>query len=190
MRNALVWMYRLSGALAAICLVGICSIVVAQVGGRIIDGLATLLTGDRIGLIVPSAAEFSGFFLAGASFLALAYTLRHGGHIRVSLLVHRLSGTAQHWIELWCLAFAIGLSAYFSWHTLLLVVDSWEFDEVSYGMIPVPLWIPQATMALGLIVLTIALIDDLVRVARGQDASYKGAEESLLSEDSEKLFGE
>jgi TRAP-type C4-dicarboxylate transport system permease small subunit len=190
MRNALDWLYRSSGALAAVCLLAICTIVIAQVAGRIIDGLATLITGDQIGLIVPSAAEFSGFFLAGASFLALAYTFRHGGHIRVSLLVQRLGGRGRHWIELWCLAFGTVLGAFFSWHTVLLVLDSWEFDEVSYGMIPVPLWIPQTLMAVGLIVLTIALIDDLVTVARGGEASYESVDESLLSEDNEKLFGE
>ena len=91
---------------------------------------------------------------------------------------------------MWCLAFATGLGAFFSWHTVLLVVDSWEFDEVSYGMIPVPLWIPQTSMAVGLIVLTIALIDDLVGVIRGQEASYESADESLLSTDSEKIPGE
>ena len=190
MRTALDRLYRVSGALAALCLVAICAIVVAQVGGRMIDGLAKAVTGEQIGLLVPSAAEFSGFFLAGASFLALAYTLRHGGHIRVSLLVHRLTGRTQHWIELWCLGFALALSAFFSWHTLLLVLDSWAFEELSYGMIPVPLWIPQAAMALGLVVLTIALIDDLVAVLKGRNASYKSAEDSLLSEDGDEIFAE
>lgn len=190
MRSILDLLYRASGALAAVCLTSICVIVVAQVCGRIVDGLANWLTGEQIGLVVPSAAEFAGFFLAGASFLALAYTLRHGGHIRVSLLVQRMTGPGRHWIELWCLGFASLLSAFFAWHAVLLVLDSWEFDEVSYGIIPVPLWIPQTSVALGLIVLTVALIDDLVSVVKGGDPSYKGAEESLLSQESDQVFGE
>ncbi len=182
MRTILDTLYRVSGAVAAFCLVAICLIVVAQVGGRIIDGIATLITGERIGLLVPSAAEFSGFFLAAASFLALAYTFRADGHIRVSLLITRLSGRPRHWIEVWCLAFAIALAGFFTWHTILLVADSMEYGEVSYGMIPVPLWIPQSFMALGLIVLTIALVDDMARVLRGEKPSYEGVGEGLLSE--------
>lgn len=182
MRTILDHLYRLSGAAAAFCLVAICLIVVAQVGGRIIDGIATLITGERIGLLVPSAAEFSGFFLAAASFLALAYTFRGDGHIRVSLLITRLSGRPRHWFEVWCLAFAIALAGFFTWHTILLVVDSVQYGEVSYGMIPVPLWIPQSFMALGLIVLTIALVDDMARVLAGKKPSYETVEEGLLGE--------
>ena len=182
MRTVLNSLYRLSGAVAALCLVAICVIVMAQVGGRIIDGIATMITGERIGLLVPSAAEFSGFFLAAASFLALAYTFRNDGHIRVSLVITRFTGPVRHGIELWCLAFAVCLTGFFSWNTILLVLDSLEYEEVSYGMIPVPLWIPQSFMALGLIVLTIALVDDLVRVVRGEKASYENVEQGLLSE--------
>ncbi len=182
MRTVLDRLYRVSGAAAALCLLAICLVVVAQVGGRIVDGIATLITGERIGLLVPSAAEFSGFFLAAASFLALAYTFRADGHIRVSLLVTRFSGRPRHWLEVWCLAFAVALTGFFTWHTILLVADSVEYGEVSYGMIPVPLWIPQSFMALGLIVLTIALVDDLVRVLRGKKPSYEGVGEGLLNE--------
>ncbi len=182
MRTFLDTLYRLSGAVAALCLVAICVIVMAQVGGRIIDGIATMITGERIGLLVPSAAEFSGFFLAAASFLALAYTFRNDGHIRVSLVITRFTGPVRRWIELWCLAFAVCLTGFFSWNTILLVLDSLEYEEVSYGMIPVPLWIPQSFMALGLIVLTIALVDDLTRVIRGQKTSYENVEQGLLSE--------
>lgn len=182
MRTTLDTLYRISGAIAAICLVAICLIVVAQVGGRIIDGIATMITGERIGLLVPSAAEFSGFFLAAASFLALAYTFRADGHIRVSLLITRLAGRTRHGFEVWCLAFAIVLAGFFTWNTILLVADSIEYGEVSYGMIPVPLWIPQSFMALGLIVLTIALVDDMVQVLRGKKPSYENVEEGLLSE--------
>jgi len=183
MRRSLDFLYRASGALAAACLVGICLIVVAQIAGRLIDGAAAWLLGVRFGLIVPSAAEFSGFLLAGASFLALAYTLRAGGHIRVTLLIRRLGGRARRGAELGCLAFAIALSGFFAWNMVLMVADSWTFDEVSYGMIPVPLWIPQALVAAGLIVLTIALIDEAAAVLAGREPSYAGKGEALLLDD-------
>jgi len=190
MRTILDHLYRISGGLAAVCLTIICLIVVAQVAGRVIDGIANVATGHRIGLLVPSAAEFSGFFLAAASFLALAYTLRHDGHIRVSLLITRFTGKVRHGIEVWCLFFAAALAGFFSWHTVLLVLDSIKFGEVSFGMVPVPLWIPQSFMALGLIVLTIAVVDDLVSVLRGDDPSYQCIEHGLAGDESEERFSE
>lgn len=177
MRRLLDLLYGVSGFLGAFFLAAICLTVLAQVGVRLIDLLALWLIGERIGLIVPSAAEFTGFFLVAASFLGLAYTLRTGGHIRVSLLIRQLTGQRRRWIEAWCLGFSTLLCGYFAWHALLLVRDSLLFGEMSYGIIAVPLWIPQTGMALGLVILTIALLDDLVAVLGNRDPSYRQAEE-------------
>ena len=179
MRTALDGLYRLSGALAALCLLLICLIVAAQVTGRVIDTLTLAAWGRGIGLYVPSAAEFSGFLFAAASFLALASALRHGDHIRVSLFISRHTGRNRRAIEIWCLVFAAAFSAFFAFHAVLLVLDSHAFGEVSVGMVPVPLWIPQGFMAFGLVVLAIAVLDDLVRVLRGGGPSYRDMEGSL-----------
>ncbi|MEE8189251.1 MAG: TRAP transporter small permease subunit, partial [Kiloniellales bacterium] len=106
MRGFLNLLYRGSGALAAMFLAAICGIVLLQVGANLIDKLVGWFGGEPPGLLVPSYAEFTGFFLASASFLALAYTLREGGHIRVSLLIQHLSGRRRRAIEIWCLALA------------------------------------------------------------------------------------
>ena len=185
MRAFLDWIYRASGAASAVCLIIICLIVVAQVSMRVIDNIVFYFIHDRYGLMVPSAAEFSGFFLAGASFLALAYTLRHGAHIRVNLFIRNATGVKRRLIELFCLLTGALVSGFFAWNTALMVLDSYQFHEVSFGIIPVPLWIPQGFMLLGLIILTIAFIDDLARVLAGRDPSYlhhEKAQDSLAEE--------
>ena len=181
MRAFLDRLYLYSGVAAAVCLIAICLIVVAQVSLRMIDNLSFLLTGDRYGLMVPSAAEFSGFFLAGASFLALAHTLRHGAHIRVNLFIRNARGPLRRAIEGFCLSVAAAITAFFTWNTALMVVDSWQFHEVSFGIVPVPLWIPQGFMLAGLVILLIALLDDLWRVLRGLPPSYAPHEEAEAS---------
>jgi hypothetical protein len=50
--------------------------------------------------------------------------------------------------------------------------DAWQFGERSTGNLSVPLWMPQSTMALGVLMLTIAFVDDLVRVVWGFPPSY------------------
>jgi len=182
MRAFLDSLYRWSGGVAAFFIVAICSVVLLQVGANLIDAFAVVFTGQAVGLVIPSYAEFAGFFLAAASFLALAYTLRHGGHIRVSLVVQHLPSRIRHGLELWCLAVGAALAAYFAYFTIGLMLESLEYGDVSPGMVPVPLWAPQFAMAGGLIVLTIALVDEFQCVARGLPASYEGAGEGLLGQ--------
>ena len=178
MRTLLNGLYRGSGALAASCLVAICLLVVAQVLCRIIDAFAKAVTGDAIGLVIPSVAEFAAFLLVGAAFLGLAYTLRHGSHIRVTLLTQKLPQSGQRLVEIFCLLAGFLLAAFCGWHALLLVVDSWQFHEQSYGVVSVSLWIPQLPMALGLLVLAVALLDDLIAVLLGGETSYQSADAS------------
>lgn len=175
MRGALDSLYQASGVLAAGFLVLIAVAVLLQVGANAVDGIIKLATGGPIGLVIPSYAEFTGFFLAAASFLALAHTLKHGAHIRVGLVIGRLPPPLRRLAEAWCCLAGAGLSGYFAWYTLRLVLESWEFHDLSTGMVPVPLWVPQASMTLGLAVLTIAFVDELVLVARGRTPGYQQA---------------
>lgn len=180
MRKSLDFLYKASGALAAAFLAAICIIVMLQVGANMIDSLFRLLTGEPLGLLIPSYSEFTGFFLVSASFLALAYSLRAGSHIRVSLIIRGFSGRGRKVIDLWCTASGAIFSAYFSWHTILMVIDSYKFNDISYGMIPVAIWIPQAGMPIGLVILTIALIDEMVTVLKGGTPEFeKGDGEQL-----------
>jgi TRAP-type C4-dicarboxylate transport system permease small subunit len=176
LRRALDLLYRASGALAAVFLVLIAVAVLLQVGANLIDAVLALVTGSAIGLVVPSYAEFTGFFLAASSFLALAYALKAGAHIRVGLAIGRLPGRARQVVEAWCCLSGAAISGYFAAYTLFLVLESWEFNDRAIGMVPVPLWIPQASVALGLIVLTIALLDELVTVLRGGQPAYETVE--------------
>ena len=181
MRRALDTLYRWSGGLAAFFLAAICGIVIAQVGANIIDTVAKAVLGEPVGLVVPSYAEFTGFFLVAASFLALAYTLRAGSHIRVSLLIRGLGPGPRRWAEIWCTAAGLAFTAYFAWYAVWMVADSYQFNDVSPGIVPVPLWIPQSAMAVGLIILAIALADELITVLRGQSPAYAKGDEGELS---------
>lgn len=172
MRKILDHLYRGSGIAAAVFLAAICLVVILQVGANVVDVVAGWIFGHSFGLMVPSYAEFAGFFLAAASFLALAYTLRCGAHIRVSMVIQNLTAGQRQVIEVWCTAIGVLLSGYFSIYTIGLIVESYEFGDLSPGMVPIPLWIPQVPMAVGLVVLTIALIDELVEAVAGREPSY------------------
>ncbi|MGH7331424.1 MAG: TRAP transporter small permease [Candidatus Rokuibacteriota bacterium] len=163
MRRLLDGVYRVCGALAAFCIFLIAALVLAQVGGRL------------AGVLVPGADDLAGYALTASSFLALAHTLRANGHIRLTLLIRRAGRGQRFLLESGCLAFGVLVTGYFAYHVIEMAWDAYRFGERSQGILSVPLWIPQAVMALGAGVLFTAFVDDLVAILRGGTASYERA---------------
>ena len=106
--------------------------------------------------------------MAGAGFLSLAHTLKRGEHIRVTLLLSKLTGRAKHGMEVWSLAAASALAGLFAWDSIKLSVNSFQVNDMSTSNDATPLWIPQISMALGALILFIAFMDDLVLEVRGK----------------------
>ncbi|MFG6177211.1 TRAP transporter small permease [Halomonas sp. THAF12] len=150
-------LYTLGGYLSAACLVLICTLISAQIVGRLIDILATALGGERIGLAIPGLAEISGFLLVGATFLGLSYTFIHGAHIRVTLLIGRLPVRYRVVVEVACLSVALALCLYLAYYLYRLLADSIAFGETSYGLLSIPLWLPQSAMLAGIVLFCLAL---------------------------------
>lgn len=182
MRRMLDGLYAVSGWAAALCIVAITALVAAQVSLNLADKVLGGLGLPRLGVTIPSYSDFTGFFLAAASFLALAATFRAGGHIRVTLLTSRLKGPIGRLVEVCAVALAAAAALYFTWFTALLVLESHEFNDMSSGMVAVPIWIPQTAMLAGLAVLSVALIDELAALLRGEPPSYAGKGEDLLAD--------
>ena len=99
--------------------------------------------------------------------------------IRVTMVLSALSETTRRWVEAWALAFTLIVAAYATWSIGRFAYFSFLFHEVSPGVIPVPLGIPQAAMALGLAVLTIALLDELLGVLAGRLPSFRSSEDAV-----------
>ncbi|MBY6084157.1 TRAP transporter small permease [Ruegeria arenilitoris] len=182
LRRSLDFIYRAAGGLAALFILAIVVLVFAQVGLNLADKIWAALTGRGVGLTIPSYADFTGFFLAASSFLALAYTLRAGGHIRVTLLIGRMPKGPRRLTEICVVTVALAMSAYATWYLGLLVLESLEYGDRSPGMVSVPLWIVQMPVLLGLAILTLALVDELVGLLAGHAPSWDGKGENLLSE--------
>lgn len=167
MRKGLDLLYKASGGFAALCLFMIAVTIVAQIAGRL------------FGLTIDST-ESGGFFLAGTTFMGMAYTLKSGSHVRVTLLVARLKGRAAFFSDIWICAFATFGSAFLTWQTMRMVRDSWRFGDLSPGLLAVPFWIPQSVMLMGLAILTIAFADELVLVLRNRVPGYATPHETAL----------
>jgi TRAP-type C4-dicarboxylate transport system permease small subunit len=171
-------LYEVSLALSALALAVIAALVAVQVAGRIIDRAALALGAQPPGVVVTSLAEIGGFLFVGAVFLALPGTLRAGGHVRVTMLARGLRGAPRRALTALVLIAALGITGFALQSSWAQLVDSWAFDAVSYGMIRIPLWIPQAVMTLGLGVFLIALADEVLTILRGGTPAFLAAEDS------------
>jgi len=170
LRKALDLLYDAAGYLAAFFMVGILLMVLASVVGRI------------VGFNLRGSDAYAGYCMAAASFLALAHTLKRGEHIRVTLFLDRFGGRLRRPLELWSHAAGTFFCAALAWFSVRLVLQSHEFNDISQGNDATPLWIPQIGMALGCIVLLVAMVDDLVRVLRGEALAAGDPEELKLIE--------
>ena len=155
MRTALDRLYLAAGALAALLLLAIGLLVLLSIVTR------------WMGVFVPGLSAYAGYAMAGSSFLALAYTFGHGGHIRVNVVLNALKGSGRRAAELWCLGIGTLLAGYLAWFSVKMVRVSLQLGDVSESADATPLWIPQVPMALGAVLLTVALADRLIAGARG-----------------------
>ena len=151
-RRILDFIYQAAGVLAALCLVGILLLIVAQMVAR--------WTGE----IFPGAANYAGYTMAAASFLAFANALNRGAHIRVSLVMNAVPKPIRRFMEIWCFAIASLVMWYFTYYAYWFTYWSWKFKEVSQAQDATPLWIPQSVMVIGGGILAIALTDHLFHV--------------------------
>ena len=172
MARALDRLYDAAGVLAALCILFICAIVCAQVALNVLSRIG----GPGLSYTIPSYADFAGYALAAASFLALAHTLRRGGHIRVTLVSDRLPAPLRRPADLLVLALAAGISGFATWFLIALIAESLHYGDISPGMVAVPLWIPQLPVAAGLALLTAALVQTLAERLRGVPIPTSGEE--------------
>lgn len=179
MRRALDFLYGAALWMSVACLVTIAVLVMLQVFGRLYDALLVLFGRPRYGFNILSLPEIAGFLLAAASFLALAGSLKAGAHIRVTLALSLLPPRARQAAELLALSIATICAAWAVWFLGALAYDSWRFNELSIGILPIPLWIPQTACFLGAGLLAVAFLDEWLRVLRGQDPSYRAPEDAI-----------
>lgn len=167
-------------ACAALCL--ITALVVIQVGARVLDTLLQWAGIPPVGFIIPSLAEFAGFLMVGATFLALASTLKRGVHIRVTVALSLVPDRVRRVLNVAATSGGAALFTFVGWHALLLTVDSYRVGSVSYGIVPVPLWIPQAVMTLGFAVFAMALIDEAWQTVRSGSPAFERRKTSVLDD--------
>lgn len=163
LRRALDGLYLAAGYLAGFFLIAIFLLMMA------------LSIGRQVGINVQSADDFTAWSLAAMGFLALAHTFKSAELIRMGLVIERLQGTSRRIFELIALSIGAIIVAFMAWSSVTMTYDSWLLNDLSSGVISVPLWIPQLGFSVGSVIFLIAVLDELYNVATGGFPRYAKA---------------
>lgn len=153
--------------LAALCLASLVAMVLAEV-------LLALLS--RIFPKLPSgigvAWEYSAYMMGISFLLGSGLALRAGMHIRVELLLRSASGRHVRVYEFISALIGSGFTVLFAWSLVAFTLQSYRSGQVS-GDSLTPLWIPQAALAVGAIVLALEMCVRLLAVLLHQPLEDK-----------------
>ena len=147
----------MTGWLAGLFMVGTLLAVLSSIVGRLLPAFE-----------VHGADAYAGYCMAASAFLALATTLRRGEHIRVTLVINRLSDRAHRWLDVFCHVVALLVASTLAFYSVRLVQQSLTFNDISTGLDATPLWIPQLGMAVGTCVLALAFVVELADLLAGR----------------------
>jgi TRAP-type C4-dicarboxylate transport system permease small subunit len=141
------------------------------IGAMFVALIAVLMIGQSVlrefGVPTGAVNDVVAWCCAAAAFFTMADAFKHGDFVRVTLLLEAVPAAARRALELLSLAIASAAVAYLACWACIFTYESFELDEPAQGLLPIPIWIPQMSFALGSLLLLVAVIDDLIIVARG-----------------------
>jgi TRAP-type mannitol/chloroaromatic compound transport system permease small subunit len=142
--------------LAAACLFALTLLVIAEVAlgalGRLFNGLPR---------DIPIAWEYSAYLMGAAFMLGSGLTLRAGMHVRVELLLKGGKARLARQYEFLSSLIGFFVCALLAWTFTTFAIRSFLSNQVSQDSFT-PLWIPQAPLALGAIVLAVEMFARLL----------------------------
>ena len=159
-RKALDRIYLAAAALGATCIALICVLMVAQSLGR------------QFGFTTGAVNDIVSWLCAAAAFFTMAHAFKHGDFVRVALLLEHVSAATRRKLELGSLFIAVCACGYLAFWACRFTLQSWEFNEPAQGLLPIPIWIPQSSFALGAVLLLVAVVDEFVIVVRGDVPTF------------------
>ena len=133
--------------------------------------LIALLVVDVFGRYVLNkpmliAYELSGYLLVGITYLALAYGLQHGSHIRVTIFVDFLPARLRRWWNLILDSVVLVCIIVLMWKSVNLVEMSFESGARAATYLRTYFWIPQAIVPVGLGMFVLEALRQLVVQAK------------------------
>ena len=155
---------RVCGYVAAVLVVGIAALILTEVFCRTV-----------LNISLSFAWEYSAYFLAVSIFLAAAFTLRTGGHVRVMLLSQNVPPRTAHWLDFVATLGGVVIAGWLAWSLTAFAWKSWATGSTSATIDETPLVIPQGAMAFGAVLLALQLVARAIRLLAGDPPEDEAA---------------
>ncbi len=162
------WLDRLYYAAGAVGAVFLLIVGVLMIGQSVLR---------EFGVRTGAVNDLVAWCCAAASFFAMAHAFKHGDFVRVTLLLDSAGPRLRRALEITSLVIGTVAVAYLTWSACRFTYESFVFNELAQGLLPVPIWIPQSSFALGSLLLLVAVVDELVLVLRGARPTFVTAVE-------------
>ena len=160
-RSPLAPLYQASAVMAGVALVAIAVLMIGE----------TLLR-KFLGGYIPGASQLIAWSCCAAAFLAMPYAFRRGDFVRVDLAAAWLPLPGRRAAEVLSLLLMLGFCGFAAVATARYAWAAARDEEMTQGMLELPLWWPQLSMVLGLALLALAVAECLLDVLRGRTAIY------------------
>lgn len=140
-------------------------------GATFIALIAVLMIGQSIlrefHVNTGAVNDVVAWFCAAAAFFAMAHAFKHGDFVRVTLVLDTVNAKTRRVLEIASLAIGTVAVTYLAYAACSFTFESWQFNDMAQGLLPIPMWIPQLSFALGSLLLWLAVVDELIIVLRG-----------------------
>lgn len=129
---------------------------------------------------VAGATETSTLLMIALVYLGLASVQVYKSNFRVEVMLALLPLRWRRWQELAVSLMSMIAIGIFSWRASSEAMRSFLRNEVEYGAINFPVWPARIVIAVGLILLTLQLACDCVRLIIGSRSPYSDDVEGAL----------
>ncbi|MEI7569604.1 MAG: TRAP transporter small permease [Alcaligenaceae bacterium] len=145
MFQSLEWISRRAMWVAGFCYLLITVLICFDIFARKLLGFST-----------ESTTELTGYLMAVGMSWGLAGTLFERGHVRIDVLVQRMSLRVRVWLHLASLLALVVSTGFYVYGAISIAKDSFAFNATDLTTIRTPLVLPQGIWAAGFVLLLLA----------------------------------
>ena len=116
--------------------------------------------------------DFVTYSLVAATFVGSPYVLMLRGHVNVDVLPHYASRRWRWWLALFASVLSLAFCGTIAVLTFQFWREAWDHKWVSDTMWRARLWIPYASMPIGLGILALQCVADLLSLVSGREPPF------------------
>jgi TRAP-type C4-dicarboxylate transport system permease small subunit len=130
-----------------------------------------IISRNLLGASLAFSWDFAAYMMGACFMLGAGSALKGGSHVRVTAITEILSPRAGRLLDLGACVAGFIISAYFAYALSSMGWLSYARNSASSSVMRTPLWLPQALLAFGAIILSVQMIAQFLRLLRGEALS-------------------